>query len=528
MKKIIIAILIAVLFQLAFMPVLPVNADEGSSPPANPEESWLPPESGEVIEPPVDVQIYNESSSGIQTAPFPSGYPVTTGKIASAYLVDSYGRPLTSLYRNETCYLIINFTGPGYFYLWEYYPAGAYSYGHWLCYRWYRPISGVWRIGPFAAQPGDTAGRYVWKMWYLSGSSWSTRSLSFTLNEIYYPPDIPIPVPEPVYYPVIDSFTTTKSTLEAGETAVLTWKASNARSVTLSPDIGTVGASGSTSVTPASTTTYTLTAESKSGKTTSSDLTIAVNPRIAPEIDISPSKIQKGKTASLSWYAPGAVSVVISGIGETGVQGSMELSPQQTTTYILTVTYIDGSTESVQVTVEVEYLPWWVWVLIGLLLVVVVLAALFLVRKWNRKRRAAATGTATQYRTQDDTTQVDTIEAGTALPETTPLVAVPLSGLIMPDGNQIILGGNNRLMGRKDFEDYMPFEDKTYISRHHIDIWQEDGKYYIEDRSSTNGTKVNGMEIRGAGRYGLFDGDVIELATKLSIIFREDINKEVQ
>ena len=114
------AILIAVLFQLALMPVSPVYADDGSLPPQNPEESWLPPEIGEEIEPPVDVEIYDQSPSVIQTAPLPSGYPVTTGKIASAYLVDSYGRSLTSLYRNETCYMIINFTGPGYFYLWEY------------------------------------------------------------------------------------------------------------------------------------------------------------------------------------------------------------------------------------------------------------------------------------------------------------------------------------------------------------------------------------------------------------------------
>ena len=524
MKKIIIAILIAVLFQLALMPIPQVEADDGSLPPVNPEESWLPPEIGEIIEPPVDVETYSENSSGIQTAPLTAPFPVTSGKINSAYLVDSYGRPLTNLYRNETCYLIINFSGPGYFYLWEYYPSGAYTYGHWLCYRWYRPVAGVWRLGPFAAQPGDPAGRYIWNMWYHSGSSWSTRSLSFTLNEVYYPPDITIPVPEPVYYPVIDSFTASKSTVDAGETTVLTWKTASARSVTLSPDIGAVGASGSTSVTPVSTTTYTLTAESKSGKTASSNLTVVVNPRIPPELSISPATMKRGQSASISWYAPGAISVSISGIGEVGVQGSMQLSPQQTTAYTLTAAYTDGSTQSAQVTVEVEQLSyWWLWVLIGLLAVAVAAVIFLLVRRWNKNRQATATGTATQYRTQADTTQ-----ATTALPETTPLVAVTLSGLVMPDGNQIILGGNNRLLGRKDFEDFMPFEDKTYISRHHIDIWHEDGKYYIEDRSSTNGTRVNGMEIKGAGRYALFVGDVIELATKLRIIFREDINKEVQ
>ena len=67
----------------------------------------------------------------------------------------------------------------------------------------------------------------------------------------------------------------------------------------------------------------------------------------------------------------------------------------------------------------------------------------------------------------------------------------------------------------------------SYISRQHINIWSENGQYYIEDRSSTNGTRINGMDIKGTGRHALADGDVIELAGKLSINFqKQNINKE--
>ena len=97
----------------------------------------------------------------------------------------------------------------------------------------------------------------------------------------------------------------------------------------------------------------------------------------------------------------------------------------------------------------------------------------------------------------------------------------------MPDGNEILLAGNARSLGRHDFEAFIPQEHVPYISRQHINLWYEDGQYYIEDRSSTNGTKVNGTAIKGTGRHQLTDGDSIELAGKLSITFNENV-KEVQ
>jgi hypothetical protein len=58
-------------------------------------------------------------------------------------------------------------------------------------------------------------------------------------------------------------------TITSGNSAVLSWTASNANSVTIS-GVGTFGASGSADVTPATTTTYTATADGAGGSATSS------------------------------------------------------------------------------------------------------------------------------------------------------------------------------------------------------------------------------------------------------------------
>jgi hypothetical protein len=520
MNKIILAILIALSLQLAVMPVLPVDADDHPLPPPNPEQSWQPPVEGGVIDPPVQVEQYSGGNPGIQAAPAPYTFPESAGTITNIYVVNSYGRVLTDLYRNETCYLIVSFNGPGYFYLWEYYPQGTSAYGHWLSYRWSRPYGGTWKIGPFAAQPGDPPGRYTWKAWYLSGSVWSVRSLSFYFNGINNPPDIQLPVSEPFHYPEINSFSSDKSSIDEGDAAVLVWNTTNASSVSISPDIGTVGASGSTSITPSTTTTYTLTANGRSGNTATSSLTIAVVPRVAPEINVSSAGIRNGETTSISWNAPGAVNVTLSNIGSVGIQGSMQVSPQETTTYTLTAAYIDGTTQSAQATVTVTQPSYLLWILIALLLVVVAAAVFLLIRRRNKAVPVA--GTEAKTFGYSSSTQTGTAVSTDDLPVTRPLVEAPPARLVISGGNEILLAGNNRALGRKDFEDFMPHEDTTYISRQHINIWYENGKYYIEDEGSTNGTRVNDSEIKGAGPHELSDGDIVELAAKLRFIFKED------
>jgi hypothetical protein len=55
------------------------------------------------------------------------------------------------------------------------------------------------------------------------------------------------------------------------------------------------------------------------------------------------------------------------------------------------------------------------------------------------------------------------------------------------------------------------------ISRRHIRLTVEEGKYFIEDLESRNGTWVNGQRLEG--RQELFDGDEIHLALAIRLRF---------
>jgi pSer/pThr/pTyr-binding forkhead associated (FHA) protein len=46
------------------------------------------------------------------------------------------------------------------------------------------------------------------------------------------------------------------------------------------------------------------------------------------------------------------------------------------------------------------------------------------------------------------------------------------------------------------------------------------GKYFIEDYQSANGTKLNGVDIKGRGLHLLKTGDKIDVAGILVLIFR--------
>jgi hypothetical protein len=288
-------------------------------------------------------------------------------------------------------------------------------------------------------------------MWFLSGYSWSTRLLNFNYNRGYYPPDIPYPTPAPVYNPAsISSFSANKSSIEVGDTVILTWTTANATSVTISPGFGTVATSGSTTVTPAASTTYTLAANGKSGNSVSSTATITVRPRVSPAINISQPTIKRGQTTSLSWNAPGAIRVSITGVGAAGISGTMQVSPVETATYTLTATYIDGTSQSASVTVTVEQPPYLLWGLIALLVITVIVIAALLIRRPARARRAQAAETQAGHAAPTE----DTDTADTEL-ATTPVVEAAAAKLSLPGGNDILLAGNTRSLGRHDFEDFM-------------------------------------------------------------------------
>jgi hypothetical protein len=76
--------------------------------------------------------------------------------------------------------------------------------------------------------------------------------------------------------PTINSFTASPTTISEGSSSELGWSVSNATALIVDQGIGSISAAGSSTVTPAVTTTYTLTAVNAAGAITKT-VTVTVN-----------------------------------------------------------------------------------------------------------------------------------------------------------------------------------------------------------------------------------------------------------
>jgi len=89
----------------------------------------------------------------------------------------------------------------------------------------------------------------------------------------------------PATGPTIGKFTATPDAVAAGQPVTLTWETTNATRVTLQPEVGSLPASGTRTITPSTTTTYKLTAANDSGAT-SSQLIVKVGQALAGAPDL--------------------------------------------------------------------------------------------------------------------------------------------------------------------------------------------------------------------------------------------------
>jgi hypothetical protein len=152
--------------------------------------------------------------------------------------------------------------------------------------------------------------------------------------------------------PVISSFSATPAIINLGDSASLSWNVSNATSVSINHDVGTAGTSGSTVVSPPTTTTYTLTATNANGSLSAAALIqvsgVPSPPSGLPVVNYfnaSPPIISPGGSSLLRWNASYATSVTIdNGIGSVADHGTMIVSPAYNTVYTLTAVNIYGYT----------------------------------------------------------------------------------------------------------------------------------------------------------------------------------------
>ncbi len=142
-----------------------------------------------------------------------------------------------------------------------------------------------------------------------------------------------------------------------GGSFVLHWSSIKAVSVTIDHGIGTVSTSGSLAVSPAETTTYSITATDGQGSTVTDQVTITVFQQPTVSITADPMTITQGQSATLSWTSTNADAVSIDqSIGNVDLSGSMTVSPSQTTTFIITATG-PGGANTASITINVSIPP---------------------------------------------------------------------------------------------------------------------------------------------------------------------------
>jgi cysteine-rich repeat protein len=149
--------------------------------------------------------------------------------------------------------------------------------------------------------------------------------------------------------PVIGSFAATPDTITQGQNSSLAWSVTGATGITITDAAGGVvytgaNATGTQAVTPATTTTYTLSATGN-GQTATAMATITVNPAttaVVTAFAATPANINVGQQSSLDWQvvnAPGGITISDgTATVHTSAQasGSFVVTPGVTTTYTLT------------------------------------------------------------------------------------------------------------------------------------------------------------------------------------------------
>jgi hypothetical protein len=167
----------------------------------------------------------------------------------------------------------------------------------------------------------------------------------------------PIPTVKQDPAPAIASFSASPTAITAGAGTTLSWATSGATSVAITPgSFAATSASGSVPLSPTTTTTYTLTATNSTGSATATTTVTVTQPNLPAigSFTASPASIALGGISTLSWTTTGAATITITPgtFTSASASGTTNVSPEATTTYVLTATNAAGSvTATAMVTV---------------------------------------------------------------------------------------------------------------------------------------------------------------------------------
>ena len=151
--------------------------------------------------------------------------------------------------------------------------------------------------------------------------------------------------------PSIVVFDVKPPTVAGGSTATLSWDVAGANNVAIDQGIGSVALKGSRDISPASSTTYTITATGPGGTSTATAQVVVAgsspssfNLPSVPVFYTQPPNIVTGMPSVLRWEVANASDVFIEPqIGTVPVSGSKNVNPMFTTNYKLTANNGQGS-----------------------------------------------------------------------------------------------------------------------------------------------------------------------------------------
>jgi GH18 family chitinase len=158
--------------------------------------------------------------------------------------------------------------------------------------------------------------------------------------------------------PSFVSFTATPAAITAGNSSALAWQTQKAASCTASGAwSGAKAIAGTQTVSPAATSTYTLTCKNSTGQTSSQSATVTVAPPpVITSFTASPAGIASGGSSTLAWQSHNAASCAASGAwsGTKAASGSAVVQPQATSVYVLTCSGNGAVSTPANVTVTVR------------------------------------------------------------------------------------------------------------------------------------------------------------------------------
>ena len=367
--------------------------------------------------------------------------------------------PQNTVVGGDQWYVDVDINSPGWLYMYEYYPRNNNPSGRWIIYKWQVKQSGVWDIGPFTAPPDEPEGIHVYGIWFYSDGQWAARETATPKNGLIYWTYLRN-APEIK----ILLFAASPGTVKPGDNVTISWDVEGSKSLEITPAVGPVqGPSGSQIVQLGETTDFVLTATGLDGRRVKSD----------------PVTVNVSSTAATPSPTP-----PVTGPPATPAAPSLKEQLLSPVTWLSVLAVI-------------------VIVVLGLLLRRVYL------KRWANPESIAIDGKAPPAA------------------EATPVIEKPVSEvpeaararLTLPDGLEIPLMGNTRIIGRAELSRALGLDELLLVSRKQFQITYGGGQYYVEDMGGPNSTRLNGEDIKGKAPLVLHDGDVIDAAGAVKLKF---------